>query len=59
MGANIAQALAGRMLRVFSDLGATSHLSYAVQLQGIMGLCLSLGLVILGVHTWISRTFPK
>eukprot|EP00887_Chlorella_sp_A99_P002570 scaffold6.g2570.t1 len=33
IGANVAQALAGRVLRVFSDTASASHLSYAVQLQ--------------------------
>lgn len=59
IGANVAQTMAGRVLRLFSDTGATSRLSYAQQLQGIMALCICLGGAILVLHAWISRTFPK
>lgn len=47
------------MLRLFSDAGSSSQLHYASQLQSIMFLCLGLGGVILALHAWISRTFPK
>ena len=50
---------AGRVLRLFSDAGTTSRLSYAQQLQAIMALCICLGGAILVLHAWISRTFPK
>ncbi|EFN55123.1 hypothetical protein CHLNCDRAFT_134175 [Chlorella variabilis] len=59
IGANIAQTMAGRVLRLFSDAGSSSQLHYASQLQSIMFLCLGLGGVILALHAWISRTFPK
>lgn len=64
IGANIAQTLAGRVLRVFSgDTSANAALvdssSYTSQLQSIMVLCLGLGAAILVLHTYISRTFPR
>ena len=41
-----------------SDMGVSAH-DYTVQLQGILGLCLVLGVAILVLHAWISRTFPR
>jgi AAA family ATP:ADP antiporter len=57
IGANVAQTLAGRALRVFSD-ASDIHMSYTHQLQGTISLCVCLGLVVLGLHAFISRTFP-
>jgi AAA family ATP:ADP antiporter len=64
IGANIAQTMAGRVLRVFSgDTSANAalvdNLSYTSQLQSILILCLGLGAAILVLHTYISRTFPR
>ncbi|KAI3428755.1 hypothetical protein D9Q98_007577 [Chlorella vulgaris] len=59
IGANIAQTMAGRVLRLFSDAGSKSAGNYAAQLQGVMFLCLGLGCVILCLHTYIARTFPR
>ena len=58
IGANIAQTLAGRALRVFSDASGV-HMSYTHQLQGTIGLCVGMGLVVISLHAFISKTFPK
>jgi hypothetical protein len=48
------------VLRLYSEAkGATTALGYTAQLQGIMVLCLGIGGVILALHAWISRTFPR
>jgi len=57
IGANVAQTLAGRALRVFSDASGV-HMSYTHQLQGTISLCVCLGVVVLGLHAFISKTFP-
>jgi AAA family ATP:ADP antiporter len=57
IGANIAQTLAGRALRVISDASGV-HMSYTHQLQGTISLCVCLGFVVLGLHAFISKTFP-
>ena len=46
------------MLRVFTNRAA-GRLSYAVQLQAIMGSVLCMGGVTLALHAFIDRTFPK
>lgn len=57
IGANIAQTLAGRALRVFSDASGV-HMSYTHQLQGTISLCVCLGFIVLALHAFISKTFP-
>lgn len=58
VGANVAQTVAGRTLRVFSD-AAGVHLSYTAQLQATIALCVVLGLAVVSVHRYISATFVK
>lgn len=58
IGANLAQTLAGRSLRVFSDAAGVS-MSYAAQLQATIGLCVVMGCIIVVLHAHIARTFPK
>jgi ATP:ADP antiporter, AAA family len=58
LGANLAQTIAGRFLRLFSD-AAGVHVSYTMQLQATVGLCVAMGCVIIVLHTFISKTFPK
>lgn len=60
IGANIAQTAAGRVLRVFSvGNEMLNSASYATQLQSIMVMCLVFGVAIIGLHQYISMTFPK
>ena len=58
IGANVAQTLAGRALRVFSDASGV-HMSYTHQLQGTIFFCVALGVVVIGLHAYISKRFPK
>lgn len=58
VGANLAQTVAGRFLRLFSD-AAGVHLSYSLQLQSTVALCVALGCIVMALQTFISRTFPK
>lgn len=58
IGANVAQTLAGRSLRVFSDAAGVS-MSYTAQLQATIGLCVAIGCIIVVLHAHIARTFPK
>jgi AAA family ATP:ADP antiporter len=58
VGANVAQTLAGRTLRVFSD-AAGVHLSYTAQLQATVGLCVVMGVAVVALHRHISATFPR
>ena len=57
IGANVAQTLAGRALRVVSDASGV-HMSYTHQLQGTIGLCVVLGVIIISLHAYISKSFP-
>lgn len=57
IGANLAQTMAGRALRVFSDASGV-HMSYTHQLQGTIGLCVAMGVMVVSLHAYISRTFP-
>lgn len=58
IGANLAQTLAGRSLRLISDAVGV-HMSYTVQLQATIGLCVALGCCIIALHTYIAKTFPR
>ena len=58
IGANVAQTLAGRCLRLISDAVGV-HITYTAQLQGTIGVCVVLGFAIVALHAFISRTFPK
>lgn len=58
VGANIAQTVAGRSLRVFSDVSGVS-MSYTAQLQITIGVCVIIGCIIIALHAYISKTFPR
>ena len=58
VGANIAQACAGKSLRLISEV-SHSFLTYNQQVQCTVALCVCLGLVISACHTYISKTFEK
>ena len=58
IGANVAQACAGRSLRLVSEV-TESVLSYTQQVQITVALCVCLGVVIAITHSFISRTFVK
>lgn len=58
VGANIAQTVAGRSIRVFSDVSGVA-MSYTTQLQTTIGFCVFLGFIIIALHAYISKTFPR
>jgi AAA family ATP:ADP antiporter len=58
VGANIAQTVAGRSLRVFSDVSVVT-MSYTTQLQTTIGFCVFIGFIIIALHAYISKTFPR
>ncbi|BDA47960.1 ADP,ATP carrier protein 1 [Coccomyxa sp. Obi] len=58
IGANIGQTVSGKALSTFSTF-ASSRLSYATQLQGIMALVVVFSFVVLGLHAYITHRFPS
>eukprot|EP00884_Botryococcus_braunii_P019089 jgi/Botrbrau1/5864/Bobra.0366s0043.2 len=58
IGANVGQAISGRLLSFFSSM--TSHrIGYAAQMQMTMGTVVVLGCVVLGLHAYIVSRFPS
>nr|BBG40173.1 hypothetical protein [Parachlorella kessleri] len=59
IGANVAQTMAGRVLRILSQTAGGCKDAYTTRVQIIMGLCVTLGLGIMALHRYISKRFPK
>lgn len=57
IGANIAQTLAGRTMRLAFSGAARARAGYAARLQAMLGLCCGLCLAIMALQSWIAARF--
>lgn len=58
VGANIAQVAGGRVLSVLAR-SAGDAAEYATNLRVLLGLVVAMGFVVMALHSYIFKTFPR